>query len=94
MRISDLVANLFDLYYIILVIRVLLSWLPQRSYGSKLSRFGSLIYGLTEPLLLPIRRALWRYQGGMQVDFSPLVLMLLIFVARAISLKLLWSLGL
>lgn len=94
MRISYIVSGLLDLYTLIILIRVILSWLPHRSYGSKLSRFGSLIYALTEPLLRPIRRALWRHQGGMQVDFSPMVLMLLIYVAREIVLNTLPRLGL
>lgn len=94
MRISGLVALLFDTFYVILFIRVIMSWLPQRTYGSRLSRFGQVVYDLTEPVLRPVRRALWRYQGGMQIDFSPLAVILAISLLRTIIVSQLVRLGL
>lgn len=66
---------LLSIYGFILLFRVLLSWV-------RLDRDNplvNLLYGLTEPILQPIRAIL--PQTGM-MDFSPLVAMILIFVLR------------
>jgi len=50
--------------------RVILSWLRINPY----SMLGQLIYGITEPILGPIRNMIhqvFRYQG--MLDFSPIV---------------------
>jgi YggT family protein len=61
-----LVRFLFELYAVILFVRVVLSWV-QMDPNNQLVR---IVYQLTEPLLAPIRRRL--PQGG-GMDFSPIV---------------------
>ncbi len=76
---------LFDLYIIVLLARVLLSWVqidPQNP-------LVNLIHQLTEPLLAPIRRLLPQ-TGGM--DFSPMVAFMVVLIAEQIVLSLLRSL--
>lgn len=51
--------------------RAVLSWFDP-SYNNPLSR---ILFEVTEPILLPIRRLM---PGGMMIDFSPLVALLLI----------------
>lgn len=100
LKISGLVSLLFGAYQLILLARVLLSWMSLStqnrlfSYGKQgrpthFIALSSLVYALTEPLLRPIRKVLFRYQGGMAVDFSPMVLWLLLFLVEGVLLRLL-----
>lgn len=61
--------QLLNLYSVIVLVAVIASWvrLPPSN------PIGRIVYGLTEPLLRPIRRVL-PPMGGL--DFSPLVLLL------------------
>lgn len=74
-----LIRLLFELYAVILFVRVLLSWVQVDPNNQVVK----IIYQLTEPLLAPIRRLL--PQGG-GMDFSPLVAFIVILVAEQIVL--------
>ncbi|MBC7287682.1 MAG: YggT family protein [Armatimonadetes bacterium] len=73
-----------DAYGLILLVRVLLSWLRLPEWHPISRTVGRFCVALTEPLLRPIRRWLEPYQRGSGFDFSPVVLYLLIIVARAV----------
>ena len=77
-----LVRFLFELYTVILLARVLLSWV-QVDPNNQLVR---IIYQLTEPLLAPIRRLL---PQSSSMDFSPIVALVVLIVAEQIVLTLL-----
>jgi YggT family protein len=66
---------LLNIYEIVLLLRVLISWFRLDPYNP----IVRVLYSLTEPLLQPIRQLL--PQTGM-VDFSPLVALLLLFAIR------------
>jgi YggT family protein len=72
-----LIRFLFEVYAVILLARVLLSWV-QVDPNNQLVK---IIYQLTEPLLAPIRRILPQ-NGG--VDFSPMVALVVLLVAEQI----------
>ncbi len=57
-------------YQLILLARVLMSWIPNLDYNNPIARF---LYQATEPVLAPIRRALPQLGG---LDLSPLVVFL------------------
>ena len=84
MGILGLVQLLFDLYIIILLARVLLSWVQIDPRNP----IVNLINQLTEPLLGPIRRMLPQ-SGGL--DFSPMVAFFVVIVAEQIVLMMLRS---
>jgi YggT family protein len=66
--------NLFVFVYnILLLARVVLSWFNPNPSGG----IGALLFDLTEPVLVPIRRLLPRSQ---MLDFSPLVAFVLLQV--------------
>jgi YggT family protein len=81
-----LIRFLFELYTIILLARVLLSWV-QIDPNNQLVR---IIYQLTEPLLAPIRRLL--PQGG-GMDFSPIVALIVLLVVEQIVVMFLSAFG-
>lgn len=67
-------------YQLILLARVLMSWLPNLNPGNPIVRF---LYQVTEPVLAPIRSAL-PPMGG--IDLSPLVVFLGISVLMQLAL--------
>lgn len=72
-----LIHTLFYLYILVIMARAMLPLFGVR-YAHPVMRF---LYTITEPLLAPIRRRL-PYMGP--VDFSPLVLILLLWLVEQI----------
>ena len=83
MTISFLVTVIAQVLILVLIARVILSWLPRIGV---LTPVATLLDGITEPILSPIRRRL-PFFGGL--DLSPLVALLLISVVEALVLALL-----
>ncbi|MDI9407878.1 MAG: YggT family protein [Candidatus Pacebacteria bacterium] len=79
----NLVIPIITVFIWILVIQAVLSWLLVFNIINPYSRFVStttmILYRLTNPLLRPIRRIL-PYFGGL--DFSPMILILLLYLLR------------
>ena len=59
-----------QVYQMILLARVLMSWIPKLDINNPIVRF---LYRVTEPVLAPIRNALPQMGG---IDLSPLVVFL------------------
>jgi YggT family protein len=64
--------TLIKIYEVLIIIRVLFSWI-QLDPDSQIVQW---VYRLTEPVLYPIRKIL--PGSGLGIDFSPLVVLLLI----------------
>jgi YggT family protein len=67
-------------FELILLARVLLSWFPNVDRSNPIIRF---IFEITEPILRPIRELM---PQGMMIDFSPLIVFLIIQVLRTLLL--------
>ena len=65
--IGNLLAQILQIYQLILLARVLLSWFPDIDRSNAIVQF---LFDVTEPVLEPVRRRLPR---GSSIDFSPLV---------------------
>ncbi len=84
-----LINLIFDLLLLLIIIRVLLSWIRPDPYN-QLVRF---IYEATEPILAPIRNGisvLIPAYRNMPVDFSPIIAIVLLKLLRNIIIMLLW----
>ncbi|MDF2521605.1 MAG: hypothetical protein K0R84_2233 [Clostridia bacterium] len=69
------VTVFFQVVNLLLVLRVILSWVRFNNYN----KYVSLLYQLTDPILEPFKRLSNRFLGGNQmVDWSPLIAMLVI----------------
>lgn len=78
-----LVDRAFIVYRYILLARILMTWLPNLDATHPVVQF---LYQVTEPILAPVRKIMPR--TGM-IDFSPLVVFLLLdFVRRTVVLAL------
>jgi YggT family protein len=77
------VDTFFWVYNILIFARVILSWIRPGGYNPWVAQITELIYQLTEPVLAPIRE---RLPGGMMLDFSPFIAMILLdFIRRLID---------
>lgn len=75
-------STLVKLIDFIILIRVILSWVPI----DRNSSIVRLVYSLSEPLLYPIRELLRKSPlgDGMMIDFSPIILLLLLQAIQVI----------
>ena len=79
-------VGIVELYVVILVVRALLSWFPV-SPGSPFERVLRFMDMITEPVLRPVRRILPPIRaGGMGIDLSILIVVL---VAQVVLIPLL-----
>lgn len=69
------IAAIFQIFYIILFVRIILSWVIQGTRHPVIMSIYQITHQLTEPLLAPIRNIL-PPMGGF--DFSPLVLLFIL----------------
>ena len=83
-----ILAVLVEIFVVVLIVRALLSWFPVRP-GSPLIPVQRALAAVTEPVLRPIRRILPPVRaGGMAIDLSILVVIL---VAEIVVIPLLHS---
>jgi YggT family protein len=83
-----ILAVLVEIFVVVLIVRALLSWFPVRP-GSALIPVQRALAAVTEPVLRPIRRILPPVRaGGMAIDLSILVVIL---VAEIVVIPLLHS---
>lgn len=73
-----LINTLIDLYSLVVLAAVILSWVPQGRH----SQIGMFVASITEPVLAPIRRAL-PPMGGL--DLSPMVLLIALRLLRNLA---------
>jgi len=76
---------LIDVMYFILIVRVLISWVSPDPYNP----IVQILYRLTEPILEPIRR----FVPPMGVDFSPIIVFVLLMFLDGFLVQSLADLG-
>ena len=72
-----LLTSLIDLYSLVIIAAVIVSWIPLDPRHP----VAAVVYGLTEPVLAPIRRAL-PPMGGL--DVSPMILLIALQVVKSL----------
>jgi YggT family protein len=77
-----LVNTIFFILYIVLVIRIIISWVSADPYNE----IVQVIYSISEPILAPFRRLPLQFGA---IDFSPL---LAFFVLRILNSFAIWIL--
>ncbi len=87
------IDSLFNIVYTLIVIRVFSSWLPFLYSNPTISKILYMIESLTEPVMAPVRKLLSKTQlGQMPLDFSPIIVLLLLQFAQTVVRMLLISL--
>ncbi len=76
---KEILCLLFEVAFVVLVARVVMSWFPVAP-GSPFATIYGILYSVTEPVLGPIRRAIPPMgMGGMGLDLSPLIVFMALF---------------
>ena len=81
-----LVSKLFDVIYLLLIVRIILSWVNPDPY----SKIVQVIYKITDPILAPFKRL--PLQVGM-FDFSPIIAFIVINVLRNFIVNILYQIA-
>lgn len=72
----DLICFALQLYWIVVIGRIVLEWIPV-SYDHPVARVRSVLRSMTEPVLAPLRSMLPPVRmGGMGLDLSPIILLI------------------
>jgi YggT family protein len=80
----------FVVYYWLLIIRILLSWVPQLMNTAAVRPLATFVIDITEPFLTLFRRLIPALQvGGTGIDFSPLIAIITLEVLRNVVVGLL-----
>ncbi|HEY5816763.1 MAG TPA: YggT family protein [Solirubrobacterales bacterium] len=83
--VADYVSALFLVYIILILIRVLLSWIPRMPYNPTLRAVLDFITETTDPYLNLFRRIIPPIGGGgFGLDLSPMIGLIVLFIARSI----------
>ncbi len=83
--IADYVSALFLVYIILIFIRILLSWIPRMPYNRILNAFVTFVHDVTDPYLRLFRRVLPPVGGGgFALDLSPIVGLIVLYIAQAL----------
>ncbi len=85
LTVASVLNGLFNVMYVILLARIIISWFPARP-GSIMIDIYEVLYAITEPLLGPLRRIIPPL--GM-IDLSPLIMLLLLRLLRNLLLGML-----
>ena len=82
-----LLARICGAVEAILLVYCVLTW-----FMSRTSRVMQFLSGMLEPLLMPIRGFLFRFTGQFGLDFSPLILMILLQAVQSLFIRLAYTL--
>ena len=83
--VADYVNSLFLVYIILIFIRVLLSWIPRMPYNPALRAVVDFVHQVTDPYLNIFRRLLPPLGGGgMAIDLSPILAIILLLVGQGV----------
>jgi len=87
MLLIRLVSDAIQLLTLLIIVRAVLSWIPNVDHGHPLIRW---IMRVTDPILEPIRRAIPPLGG---FDLSPIIAILLVQFIGKLLIQLLFSLA-
>jgi YggT family protein len=82
----DILRQVFNLLYLLVLAHVILSWLPVRRSHPAVR----ILDGLVEPLLRPFRRLLSPHRTG-GLDISPMLLIVCLWVVQSVLASILAS---
>lgn len=87
--VADYVAALFLVYIILILIRVLISWIPRMPYNPVLRAVLDFVVETTDPYLNLFRRIIPPIGGGgFGLDLSPMIGIIVLFLLRGLVVAL------
>jgi YggT family protein len=83
--IADYVNALFTVYLILILIRIVLSWIPRLPYNQVLNAGVTFVHDVTDPYLRLFRRLIPPVGGGgFALDLSPIIGIIVLYIVQAI----------
>lgn len=83
--VADYVSALFLVYIVLILIRVLSSWIPRMPYNPTLRKVLDFVTETTDPYLNIFRRIIPPIgPGGFGLDLSPMIGLVVLFILQAI----------
>lgn len=73
----SIIRGILQFFTIIIFVRVLVSWFSPSPFGP-FGRVLQMLYGMTDPILDAVRRRMPSFMWSSGLDFTPLVLIILI----------------
>ncbi|HKB49939.1 MAG TPA: YggT family protein [Solirubrobacterales bacterium] len=87
--VADYVAALFLVYIILILIRVLISWIPRMPYNPALRAVLDFVSQTTDPYLNLFRRIIPPIGGGgFGLDLSPMIGIIVLYILRSLVVAL------
>jgi YggT family protein len=87
--VADYVGALFLVYIILILIRVLMSWIPRMPYNPALRTVLDFIVETTDPYLNLFRRIIPPIGGGgFGLDLSPMIGIIVLYILRGLVVAL------
>lgn len=87
--VADYVGALFLVYIILILIRVLMSWIPRMPYNPALRSVLDFISETTDPYLNLFRRIIPPIGGGgFGLDLSPMIGIIVLYILRGLVVAL------
>jgi YggT family protein len=87
--IADYVDALFVVYFILILVSIVLSWVPRLPYNRVLHAVVSFVHDVTQPYLRIFRRFLPPIGGGgFALDLSPIIGIIVLLIAQSIVVNL------
>lgn len=87
--VADYVAALFLVYIILILIRVLISWVPRMPYNPTLRAVLDFVTDTTDPYLNLFRRIIPPIGGGgFGLDLSPMIGIIVLIILRGLVVAL------
>jgi YggT family protein len=81
------ISTLISVYIAILIAYILTSWLPL-PYNIWLNRVQRFLYDVSEPYIRQFRRIVPQFSlGGLGLDISPILAIIVLLVLRAVALQ-------
>lgn len=81
--IGRIICTALNLYFVILLVRVVLSWVP--SLPAPIEPLGRIVRALTDPLLVPLRGLVPPLRmGAGALDLSPMILFFAILLLQGL----------
>lgn len=83
--VADYVSALFLVYIVLILIRVLMSWVPRMPYNPVLRKVLDFVTETTDPYLNLFRRVLPPIGGGgFALDLSPVIGLVVLFILQGV----------
>lgn len=86
---AQYIDTLFFVYSMLILVRILLTWIPRIPYNTVLNTAIGFVNDVTDPYLNLFRRLLPPARvGGAAIDFSPVIALFVLFIAQSIVVRL------